>query len=122
MQLQLANQAKVHPIGRVSNLVVDIEGMKTYANFEVIEVVDGGGYYPALLGIGWASDSLVMINSKKCVMNFKDHDIKFIGPMDPSEGGRYVEPIKEEVVGGWDHAYKISEDYVHPIANRELGW
>ena len=39
VQLRLANQAKVHPIGRVSNLVVNIEGMKTHADFDVIEVV-----------------------------------------------------------------------------------
>ena len=33
VQLRLANQAKVQPIGHVSNLVVDIEGMKTHAHF-----------------------------------------------------------------------------------------
>ena len=48
--LRLANQAKVQPIGRVSNLVVDVEGMKTCADFDVIEVVNGEGSYPALLG------------------------------------------------------------------------
>ena len=41
VQLRLANQAKVQPNGRVSNLVVDVEGMKTYVDFDVIEVVDG---------------------------------------------------------------------------------
>ena len=102
--------------------MLEVEGMRTYTEFDVIDIIGEGISYPALLGIGWASDSLVMINFKKCVMNFKDRDIEFIVPMDPSEGGRYVKPIKEEVVGGWDHAYKISEDYVHPISNRELGW
>ena len=62
VQLRLANQAKVQPIGHVSNLVIDIEGMKTYADFDVIEVIYDGGYYPALLGIGWANDSMVFIN------------------------------------------------------------
>ena len=33
-----------------------------------------------------------------------------------------VEPVKEEVVGGWDHAYNISEDYVHPIEDGEMVW
>ena len=46
IQLQLANQAKVQPIGRVSNLVIDIEGMKTHVEFDVIEVVEYGGSYP----------------------------------------------------------------------------
>ena len=65
MQLQLANQAKVHPIGCFSNLVVDIEGMKTHADFDVIEVVEYGGSYPALLGIGWDNNNMAVINFKK---------------------------------------------------------
>ena len=56
VQFWLDNQAKVQPAGRASNLVVNVEGMNIYANFDVIEVVDGGGSYPALLGIGWAND------------------------------------------------------------------
>ena len=52
VQLRLDNQAKVQPIEWVQNLVVDVEGMKTYADFDVIEVVEGGGSYPTLLGIG----------------------------------------------------------------------
>ena len=63
---------KVHPIGCVSNLVVDIEGMKTHANFDVIEVVEDGGSYPVLLGIRWANDSMVVINFKKQVMKFEN--------------------------------------------------
>ena len=65
IQLHLSNQAKVQPIGCVSNLVIDIEGMKTYADFDVIEVVGDGGSYPMLLGIGWANDSMMDINLKK---------------------------------------------------------
>ena len=42
--------------------------------------------------------------------------------MDPTEGRRYVESVKEEVVRGWDHAYNISKYYIHPTANGEFGW
>ena len=70
MQLQLANQDKVQLIRRVSNLVVDVEGMNTYADFGVIEVVDGGGSYPALLGIGLVNDSMVVIKFKKWMVKF----------------------------------------------------
>ena len=42
--------------------------------------------------------------------------------MDPNEGRRYIEPVKDEVVKGWDHAYNISEDYIHLTAEGELGW
>ena len=78
-----ANQEKVHPIGRVSNLVVDVEGLQTYADFDVIEVVEDGGSYPALLGIGWDNDSMAIINFKKRVMTFENQDVRFITPMDP---------------------------------------
>ena len=88
VQLRLTNQAKVQPIGRVSNLVVDIEGMKTRANFDVIEVVGDGGSYPVLLGIGWADDSMAVINFEKCVMTFENEDVRVIAPMDPQKGWR----------------------------------
>ena len=64
VQLRLANQVKVQPIGHVSNLVVDIEGMKTRGDFDVIEVVEDGGSYLALLGIGWANDIMEVIKFK----------------------------------------------------------
>ena len=40
--------------------------------------------------------------------------------MDPQEGQRYIEPIKEQVERSWDHAYDIFEDYIHPTVNGEL--
>ena len=52
VQLRLVNQEKVQPIGCISNLVVDIEGMKMHVDFDVIEVVEDGGSYPTLLGLG----------------------------------------------------------------------
>ena len=122
MQLRLENQAKVQPIGRVSNLVVDVKGMKTYVDFDVIEVVDSGGSYTVLLGIGWANDSMAVINFKKRVMTFENKYIRVIAPMDPQEGRQYVEPIKDEDGRGWDHAYNISEDYIHPTTDSELRW
>ena len=42
--------------------------------------------------------------------------------MDPNEGRQYIEPVKDEVVRGWDQVYNIYEDYIHPTANGELGW
>ena len=76
----------MQPIGRLSNLVVDVEGMRTRADFYVIEFVNGEGSYPALLGIGWANDSMAVINFKKRMMTFENQDIKVIAPMDPDEG------------------------------------
>ena len=70
VKLWLANQAKVTPIGRVPCLAMEVEGMRTYKDFDVIEIVDEGRLYPALMGIGWANDSLAVINFKKRVMTF----------------------------------------------------
>ena len=72
VQLRLENQEKVQPIGCISNLVVDIEGMKICTDFDVIEVVGDGGSYSALLGIGWDNDNMTIINFKKCVMTFEN--------------------------------------------------
>ena len=122
IQLHLTNQAKVHPIGRVSNLVVNIEGMKTRVDFDVIEVLEDGGSCPALLGIRWADDSMAVINFKNRVMTFENQDVRVIAPMDPQEGQRYIEWVKDEVGRSWDHDYNISEDYIHPTVDGELGW
>ena len=65
VQLHLENQAKVQHIGHISKLVFGIEVMKMHADFDVIEVVEDGGSYPALLEIGWDNDSMVVINFKK---------------------------------------------------------
>ena len=113
---------KVESIGHVSNLVVDIEGMKTRVGFDVIEVVGDGGFYPVLLGIGWDNDNMVIINFKKRVMTFENQDVRVIAPLDPQEGRRYIKPVKDEVMRSWDHAYNISEDYIHPTIDGKLGW
>ena len=42
--------------------------------------------------------------------------------MDPNEGRRYIDLVKDKVVRGWDHAYNISEYYIHLISEGELGW
>ena len=51
VHLRIANQEKVLPIGRRSQVPIDIEGLRTFADFEVINIVDDTNPYPALLGI-----------------------------------------------------------------------
>ena len=55
-------------------------------------------------------------------MTFENQDVRVIAPMDPHEGWRYIQPVKDEVRRSWDHAYNIFEDYIHPIVDGELGW
>ena len=69
----------------MSYLVVYFEGMKTYADFYVIEVVEGGGSYPMLLGIGWVNDSMEVVKFKKRMMTFENQDIRVISPTDTNE-------------------------------------
>ena len=77
---------KVQQIGRVSNLVIDVEGMRTHDYFDIIEVFNGEGSYLSLLVVGWDNDSMVVINFKKQMMTFENQDIRVIAPMDPNEG------------------------------------
>ena len=95
--------------------------MKTYVDFDVIKMVDEGSSYPTLLGIGWENKKLVVINFKKRVMTFENCNMQIISPLDPLEGKRYVEPIKDEFIGGWDNAHNISKDYINPTMDGELG-
>ena len=52
IQLRLANQQRVIPLGCLSNIPIDLDGVCSLANFEVIEIIDDSMLYPALLGIG----------------------------------------------------------------------
>jgi len=40
-------------MGRLQGVTMDIEGMSTQIDFEVIEIVDDSNPYPTLLGIYW---------------------------------------------------------------------
>ena len=51
VQLILANQSKVFSIGRMSQVPVNIEGLKTYAYFEMIDIFYDKNQYHAFLGI-----------------------------------------------------------------------
>src|SRR5271155_5504632 len=71
IQLRLANQQKIVPLGRFFYVPVDIDGVSTLADFEVIEIIDDSNPYPALLGIEWALDNYVVINLKRRHMTFE---------------------------------------------------
>jgi hypothetical protein len=49
--LKMANQQVVSPFGRLEHVPMDIDGVRTFAEFEVIEIVYENCPYPALLGI-----------------------------------------------------------------------
>ena len=59
------------PLGWFPNALVDIDGVCTVAEFEVIEIIDNSNPYPALLGIEWAMENATVINLKKRQMTFE---------------------------------------------------
>ena len=65
IQLRMANQHKIIPLGRLSKMVIDIAGVKVRAEFEVIQIVEDVDPYLALLGLDWAIDMGGIINLKK---------------------------------------------------------
>jgi hypothetical protein len=90
--LKLENQQRILPIGRVKGVTIDLDGVQTKADFEVIEIVDGTTPYPTLLGLDWAFHNQAIINLKMRKMKFESGEYRVIAPLDPSEGERFVEP------------------------------
>jgi hypothetical protein len=65
VQLRLANQYQMYPIGQLDQVEVNIEGVKTKANFEVIEIMVDSDPYPTLLVIEWPFENNAVLNMKK---------------------------------------------------------
>lgn len=65
VQLHLANQYKIYPIGRFQQALVDINGVQSTTDFEVLEIVDETYPYLTLLGVDWAFDNNAIINLRK---------------------------------------------------------
>ena len=108
IQLILANYQKIVPLGRFPSILVDIDGVSTLADFEVIEIIDDSNPYPALLGIEWAIDNYVVINLKNRQMNFEGKCLRVIVPLDPSQGERYTKLVRDEDQDVLDHSYNIT--------------
>jgi hypothetical protein len=88
---------------------VNIEGVKTKVDFEVIEIMDEFDPYPALLGIDWAFDNNAVLNLKKRQMSFETDTLHVVMPLDPYEGDRYNEPMDEDAWSSViENIYKIT--------------
>ena len=72
----MANQCYIVPIGRLEEFEVDIAGVKTFTDFEFIDIMGDKDLYPALLGIDWAFENYEIIDLKKEMMIFKDGEIR----------------------------------------------
>jgi hypothetical protein len=103
---------------------VDIDGVRTFADFEVIEIVDDSCPYPTLLGIDWSFNNSTVVDLNKRHMIFERDGLRVIAPLDLDEDQWYTEPIREE-----NHAYALKniykltarqQDYINPTSNGNL--
>jgi hypothetical protein len=126
IRLRMDNQQVVSPFGRLEHVIVDTDGLRTFVDFEVIEIVDDSCPYPMLLGIDWAFNNSTVVDLNKIRINFERDGLRFIAPLDPDGGQRYTELIREE-----DHAYELEniyklivrqQDYINPTTDGNLSW
>lgn len=116
----MVNQQRVVPLGRLSGVPVDLDRVRSLAEFEVIDIIDDSNPYPALMGIEWALDNNVVINLKKRQMTFEDGKNRITTPIDP-EGHKYVEPVRDD--RELDNIYNVTSnkaDYVDPDVDGKL--
>jgi hypothetical protein len=92
VHLKLANQHRVLPIGRLKGVTIDLDGVRTKVDFEVIKIVDGTTPYLTLFGLDWEFYNQDIINLNMRKMTFESGEYRVIAPLDPSEGERLVEP------------------------------
>jgi hypothetical protein len=124
VQLKLTNQHRVLPIGRLKGVTIDLDGVRTKADFELIEIVDGTTPYPTLLGLDWVFDNQAIINLKTRKMNFESGEYIVIAPLDLSEGERFVELtcLDIEEINRLYKTITREEYYVTATTNGVLSW
>ena len=105
---------------------MDLNGVRSLADFEVIEIIDDNKPYFVLLGIDWAFNNQAIINLKKKTMSFEGNGIQVISPLDPALGPRYTKLIiVEEEARNIDTMYQLTVaqgDYVNPTDDGMLSW
>jgi hypothetical protein len=66
----MENHYCIFPVGRLENVEIDVAGVKTTTNFEVIEIMGNKNPYPSLLGIDWEYDNYAIISLKRDTIKF----------------------------------------------------
>jgi hypothetical protein len=99
IQLRMDNQYCIFPMGRMESMEIDVMGVKTIDEFEVIDIMGDKDPYPSLLGIDWAYDNYAVIDLKKDTMKFEAYGIKVVQTLDLYVGPRYIEPTNNNMEG-----------------------
>jgi hypothetical protein len=126
IRLRMANQQAVIPFRRLEHFHVDIDWVITFVDLEVIEIIDDSFPYPTLLRIDWAFNNSTVVDLKKIRMKFEGDGLRVITPLDPDEGPRYTEPIREEdCTYELENIYKLiarQHDYINHTTDHNLRW
>ena len=126
IQLKIENNHRVVPIGILKGILIDVDGVCTMEAFELNDIVDNTTPYPTLLVLDWAFDNQNIINLNTRKMIFESGEYRVIAPLYPSEGGRYVEPAKENfILEDINQLYRTTareEDYINPNAYGMIIW
>jgi len=91
----MENYKNIIPMGRLHGVIVDIEGASALVDFEV-EIVDDSKPYTVLLGIDWTINMNEVINLKKLMMSLERKPLCILVPLDPPEGLRYTELVRDD--------------------------
>jgi hypothetical protein len=106
IRLRMVNQQDVSPFGRLEHVPVNIDGVRMFAYFEVIDIVDDSSSYPTLLGIDWDFNNSTVVDLKKIRMMFEGDGLRVISLLDFNEVQIYTEPIREA-----DRTYELENIY-----------
>jgi hypothetical protein len=105
---------------------MDIDRVRTFVDFKVIEIIDYSCPYPMLLGTDWDFNNSTVVDLKKRRMTLEGDGLRFITPLDLDEGHRYTEPILEEGRAyELENIYKLTarqHDYINPTTDGNLRW
>jgi hypothetical protein len=91
IQMRMENQYYIFPIGRLHNVEVDLDGVKTIVDFKVIEIMGEKDPYAVLLDIEWGYENCAIIDINKETVTFESDGMKFNQPFDLYQGPRYTE-------------------------------
>jgi hypothetical protein len=85
IRLRMDNLQAVSPFGRLEHVPVEIDGVRTFKDFKVIEIFYDSCPYPVLLGIDWDFNNLTIVDLKKRRITFDCNGLRVIAPLDPDE-------------------------------------
>ena len=61
---------------------MDIEGLRSFADFDTINIVDDTNPYPMVLGIDWEMGNQTIIKFKRRILSFEDDEMRVVAPFD----------------------------------------